>query len=76
MKYITIKTTKDYTGDQYDKEFDSREAAIDEAVMLWNHLTDSDKKKETVFVMESVNPDEDAEDHFDGDVFWQDGKEV
>lgn len=76
MKYITIKTDRDYTGDQYDKEFETRERAIDEAVMLWAHLTDREKKKTTVFVLESVNPDVDAEDHFDGDVFWQDGKEV
>lgn len=34
----------------------------------WGMLTDREKKERTAFyVLESVNPDEDAEDHFDGD---------
>ena len=32
----------------------------------WGYLTDKEKKNHYSYVLESVNPDEDAEDHYDG----------
>ena len=66
MKYIVM----DYKGgDLFTEEFDSEEEAIVAAEYGWNHLTDKEKqKRESYFVLESVNPDVDAENHLDGDV--------
>lgn len=40
------------------------------------HLTAREQEKNTVYVLESINPDEEAEDHFDGNPIWQDGVEL
>ena len=66
MKYIIIDI-KD--GDMFDKEFDSKDEAIKEANKQFSWLTESDKKKRSAFyVLESVNPDEEADNHYDGEV--------
>ena len=64
MRYIIM----DYTdGDCFTDEFDNKEEAILEAEGKWSNLTRFEKKHRTEFyVLESVNPDEDAPDHYDG----------
>ena len=70
MKYIVRGIPKNGIGDEFDKEFDVLEDAIAEAKNQWDHLTYAEQKKRTVFVMESVNPDSDADNHLDGDPVW------
>lgn len=66
MKYIVID---EVNGDIFDKEFDSKEEAIKEADYRFNHMSDHDKKRTAeLYVLESVNPDPESEDHFDGDI--------
>lgn len=66
MKYI-IMDFKD--GDFFTDEFDTKEEALQEAEEQWNQLTKCDQKHRTAFyVLESVNPDEEAPDHYDGDI--------
>lgn len=68
MKYIVSMEQKDGFGDMNVKEFDTREEAIDMAEYAWSHKTASEQKRDKITVIESVNPDEDAENHFDGDI--------
>lgn len=70
MKYIVRDIPKNGIGDEFDKEFDVLEDAVEEAKNQWDHLTYAEQKKRTVYVLESVNPDEDAENHFDGNYVW------
>lgn len=64
MKYIIM----DYVGgDCFTTEFESKEEALQEADGQWEHLTRYDQKRRTEFyVLESVNPDEEAPNHYDG----------
>ena len=66
MKYIIM----DYVnGDCFTDEFEDKEEALREAEEQWEHLTRFDQKHRTAFyVLESVNPDEEAPDHYDGDI--------
>ena len=65
MRYIVIDERK--SGDYFTEEFDSKDSAINSAKYDWNRRTEHDKKDtERFYVLESVNPDEDADDHFDG----------
>lgn len=64
MKYIIVDN-KD--GDLFTTEFNTAEEAIKEADKQFNYLTEHDKKhRQAFYVLESVNPDEDADNHFDG----------
>lgn len=68
MKYIYI------TGTEHDEEVtesNNKEELIEMAKRDWSHMNDEDKKR-TVnhYVIESINPDEDAENHFDGDIVY------
>ena len=74
MKYIVIENHKDGTGDWITSEFDSKQDAIRLAEIQYNYLTAKEKAKRDVIVLESVNPDEDAENHFDGNPIWENGK--
>lgn len=66
MKYILMD---EVNGDIFNKEFTTSEEALTCAEREWNSLSEYDKKKRTAFyVLESVNPDTEAMDHFDGDV--------
>lgn len=66
MKYIVIDCKN---GDEFTEEFETKEEAINYADANWNGLSDYDKKqRDNYFVLESVNPDEEAENHFDGDI--------
>ena len=67
MKYIVFDERK--SGDFFTEEFDNRDEAIKSAEYDWNRRTSHDKKNtEAFYVLESVNSDVDAEDHFDGDI--------
>lgn len=73
MRYIVIDERRNGTGDLFSTEFDSLFDAMDYAEGEWNHLTDSEKEQRTVRVLNSANPDEESENHFDGDYEWIDG---
>lgn len=63
--YILI----DDCGDIYTEEYTNREEALKDAESQWNRLTENDKKRrEAFYLIKSANPDEEAEDHLDGDV--------
>ena len=66
MRYIVV----DYNdGDLFTEEFATAEEAIESAEYGWEHLTDKERQtRESFFVLESINPDADAENHLDGDV--------
>lgn len=71
MKYIVTDSRKDGTGDIYTTECATLEEAIVEAERQYKYLSPSEKAVRTVAVIESANPDEDAEDHLDGDLIWK-----
>lgn len=71
MKYIVVNEPQKESGDWFTKESNDKEAAINEAKYQWNHLISTEKKKRSVYVIESVNPDEEAENHFDGNYIWK-----
>ena len=65
MRYIVIDERE--SGDFFTEEFNDKDEAINSAKYDWNRRTEHDKKHtERFYVLESVNPDEDADDHFDG----------
>ena len=66
MKYIVM----DYkSGELFTEEFDSEEEAIVAAEYDWEHLSEYDKaQRESFIVLESINPDEEAENHLDGNI--------
>lgn len=65
MKYIVIDGNN---GDEFIDEFSTKDEAIKAANNAWEHLTESERShRDYFFILESVNPDEDAADHYDGD---------
>ena len=66
MKYILFDKRDD--GKIFTEEFENKEEAIRMADITWErYITDTEKRHIVEFyVLESVNPDEDAEDHWDG----------
>ena len=45
------------------------EDAMEYAEYSWNCMSDSDKIRTTAYyLLESVNPDEESDDHYDGDI--------
>lgn len=68
MKYVLVD---DRGTDIFTEEFNDRETAIKTAKLDWSRMSDYDKKNCYSFqVIESVNPDEEAVDHLDGDPIW------
>lgn len=66
MKYILVDQSK---TDSFDKEFDDLNEAIRIGNTDFGYLTDHDKKQRTgLYLLESVNPDESAENHYDGEI--------
>ena len=65
-KYIVM----DYRdGDLFTEEFDNVAEAVMSADWDWSRLSEQDKALRTeFFVLESANPDVDAENHLDGDI--------
>lgn len=53
----------------FTDEFDTKEEVLQEAGEQWGQLTEHDQQHRTAFyVLESINPDEDAPDHYDGEI--------
>lgn len=71
MKYILMNQERHGAGDILDKEFAELKEAIQVGKIWWNHLTRREKETREIFVIESINPDETAADHFDGTVVWE-----
>ena len=74
-KYIVIDEKRNGIGEIFDENYETAKEAVESAEGQWSHLTAMEQKARTIYVLESVNPDEDAEDHFDGNIIWQDGAE-
>ena len=65
MKYILIDQTK---TDCFDEEFETAEEAVKRGEREWDYLTEREKEaREAFYILESANPDPEAEDHYDGD---------
>ena len=65
MRYIVFDERKN--GELFTEEFEDRDEAIKTAEYDWDRRTEYDKKRtDRFYVLESINPDEDADDHFDG----------
>jgi hypothetical protein len=68
MKYILMQT---FGIDTFTEEFETADKAIQAGKNEWARLSDTDRKNCAEFyVLESVNPDEDAEDYLDGNPSW------
>lgn len=66
MEYIVID---DCSTDLFLDEYETEEQALRKAERTWNIFTAADIERRTAFyVIKSVNPDEEAENHLDGDV--------
>ena len=66
MKYIVMDEVR---GNIFTEEYDNLEEAIREADRTFYHMTTYDRKRRSgLYVLESVNPDEDADNHFDGNI--------
>ena len=64
MKYIVVKETN---TDWFTTEHASKEEALKEAEYFWDRMSKYDKKAtKSYYVLESDNPDEDADNHLDG----------
>ena len=66
MKYVVLD---DCGSDLYTSEHETQEEAIKEAEIQFSRLTNNDKKRRNEFiVLESADPDEEAENHLDGNI--------
>ena len=64
MKYILIDMKN---GDSFEEEFENLFQALETGKYSWNHLTrEEQKNREAFYILESINPNQDAEDHLDG----------
>ena len=72
MRYLSIQASK--RGDMWVNEFETAEAAVADARDRWESMTAADRKGNDVYALKSVNPDEDSEDHLDGDYLYFGGK--
>lgn len=66
MKYLVIDQRK---YDEFVEEFSTKEEAIAFADDEWERMVKADKDSTVAYyILESVNEDEEADDHFDGDI--------
>ena len=66
-KYVLVDDATTARASIFTEEFDSREEALACARRQWLRLSDYDKKRrDSFYVIESANPDEEAPDHLDG----------
>lgn len=66
MKFVVYE---EKNGDAFTREFATAEEAIKAAQYDWDALSNHDKKSyDEFFVLETINPDEDAENHYDGNI--------
>lgn len=69
MKYLVVDNQMQYGATEEIKEFEILEDAMEYAEHSWNCMSDNDKKYTTAYyVLESVNPDEESDNHYDGDI--------
>ena len=67
MKYILIDQIKN--GDCFSKESDNLAEIENRAKIEFSHMTAADKSRREFFgIIESANPDEEADNHFDGNI--------
>jgi hypothetical protein len=67
MKYIMVDSCG--SGDEFVREFDDRDEAIRATRGDWEQLSDFDKQHRVSFLLiESADPAEESEKHFDGDI--------
>lgn len=71
MKYVVMQERRKGDTDIFTEEFSSKEEAIKAAKNQWDYLTYREKKQNRVYILESVNPDEEAENHFDGNTIYE-----
>lgn len=61
--YITGKM-----GSEWPEEYNTLEEATKAADYEWSHMCEADKKAlDYAYILESVNPDTEAPNHYDGD---------
>jgi len=68
MEYLVLRKQKNSTDEEVDefKTFEQAEKFADEE---YNHLCSKDiKNNEYFIILKSVNPDEESEEHLDGDI--------
>jgi hypothetical protein len=66
MRYIIIDVSR---GDMFTKEYEDKAEALKQAEIDFSYLTKADiKERSDFYVLESANPDEEAENHYDGEV--------
>lgn len=63
MKYI-MEIEGGYDVDV--REFENSDEALKEAEDFWRRTSEDDKKTMKITVLESVNPDVNADNHYDG----------
>lgn len=69
MEYVLIDEIRN--GDIFTNEFDDKDEAIKYARDEWSRMSDHDKaRRGSYYVLESINPDEEAVDHLDGNPVW------
>ena len=67
MRYLVIDELKH--EEIFVEEFETETEAIKKADAEFDSLTPGDKKRRVAFyVLESVDPDPESDDHFDGDI--------
>ena len=71
MKYLVCNEWLFGSFDTDVKEFEDRDKAIDQAKEDWRTMSVKERKKFNVYVLESVNPDEDADNHYDGNIIYE-----
>lgn len=77
MRYVVIDEDRMHDSlDLFTEEHEDLRSAIRDAEYQWSHKTDREKKQRTISVLLSINPDEEAPDHFDGWPVWRDGEEL
>ncbi len=70
MRYVLVDQVRN--SYLFSKEFDTKEEAVRKASIEWAKMTEHDKRRrESFYVLESINPDEEAENHFDGTPVWE-----
>ena len=79
MKYLVVDNQMQYGATEEIKEFEILEDAMEYAEYSWNCMSNSDKMHTTAYyLLESVNPDEESDDHYDGDIIkrWKWGNNM
>ena len=71
MKYIAQISYKHRIIDETILETDNKEEAIKAVKDMLHHLTDAEREDLAFLnVLESINPDTEAPDHFDGNIIF------